>query len=92
MDPSQRRGRTCPADLVLLSTRGPHLCPRHDLAAEVLYAAHPGDVTHVMCEGRWLLKGAELQTLDEEKIRAEVSSRARRMVSGPMASMRSYDS
>ncbi len=79
------------ADLVLLSTAAPRFCPAHDLPALVAYAAHPGDVTHVMCDGRWLLRDRQLLTLDEERIRAEVARRAARLVASPRAALRTYE-
>ncbi|MBA3530328.1 MAG: amidohydrolase, partial [Ardenticatenales bacterium] len=41
------------ADLIVLDCRKPHLRPRHSLVGNVLYAAHSGDVSHVMVDGRW---------------------------------------
>lgn len=79
-----------PADLILLDTRAPHWFPRHDLAAGIVYAAHPADVTHVFVDGRCLLRDGELTTLDEERIRYEAERRAFRMVGAPMEQMRAY--
>ncbi|MDY7079418.1 MAG: amidohydrolase [Chloroflexota bacterium] len=79
-----------PADLVLLDTRAPHWFPRHDLAAGVVYAAHPSDVSHVIVDGRLLLRDGEILTLDEEHIRYEAERRAFRMVGTPMRQVREY--
>lgn len=79
-----------PADLILLDTRAPHWIPRHDLAAGVVYSAHPGDVAHVWCDGRRLYRKGEYLTLDIERIRWEAERRAFRMVGKPMTLMRSY--
>lgn len=79
-----------PADLILLDTRAPHWFPRHDLAAGVVYTSHPGDVSHVMVGGRWLLRDGELLTLDEERIRHEAERRAFRMVGTEVGRMRDY--
>jgi len=79
-----------PADLILLDTSGPHWYPRHDLAAGVVYAAHPSDVTHVFVDGEMVLGDGELLTLDEERIRYEAERRAFRMVGTPMEQMRAY--
>ncbi len=81
-----------PADLVLLDTRGAHWHPRHDLGASVVYASHPSDVSHVLVDGRMLLRQGELLTLDEERIRFEAERRAMRMVGKPMAQVREYPS
>ena len=79
-----------PADLILLDTRKAHWFPRHDLAAGVVYAAHPADVSHVFVDGTLLLRGGELLTLDEERIRYEAERRAFRMVGTPMEQVRRY--
>jgi 5-methylthioadenosine/S-adenosylhomocysteine deaminase len=78
------------ADLILLDTRAPHWFPRHDLAAGIVYAAHPSDVSHVIVDGRLILRDGELLTLDEERIRYEAERRAFRMVGTPMSQIRAY--
>ncbi len=78
------------ADFILFNTDQPHWIPRHDLEANIVYAAHPSDITHVMCDGRWLLHDGALTTLDEAKIRREAEQRAFRMVSTPMRQLRTY--
>jgi len=79
-----------PADLVLLNTCAPHWFPRHDLAAGVVYTAHPSDVSHVIVDGRLLLRDGELLTLDEERICYEAERRAFRLVGAPMCQVRAY--
>jgi 5-methylthioadenosine/S-adenosylhomocysteine deaminase len=79
-----------PADLILLDTTAPHWIPRHDLAAGIVYTAHPGDVAYVWSDGRLLYRKGEYPTLDIERIRWEAERRAFRMVGKPMSSMRAY--
>jgi 5-methylthioadenosine/S-adenosylhomocysteine deaminase len=79
-----------PADLILLDTRAPHWLPRHNLAAGVVYTAHPEDVAYVWCSGRLLYRRGEFLTLDYERIRWEAERRALRMVGKPLASLRKY--
>ena len=78
------------ADLILLDTSAAHWFPRHDVAAGVVYAAHPSDVTHVFVDGKLLLDDGELLTLDEDRIRYEAERRAFRMVGTPMHQVREY--
>jgi len=80
----------CAADLVLIDTQAPHWFPRHDLAAGVVYTAHPSDVSHVVVDGRLLLREGELVTLDEARIRYEAERRAFRMVGAEMRQVRAY--
>jgi 5-methylthioadenosine/S-adenosylhomocysteine deaminase len=84
LDPGRR------ADLILLDTTAPHWIPRHDLAAGVVYTAHPGDVAYVWCDGKLLYRKGEFLTLDMERIRWEAERRAFRMVGKPMTAMREY--
>jgi 5-methylthioadenosine/S-adenosylhomocysteine deaminase len=78
------------ADLALFDTDQAHWLPRHDLAACLVYSSHPADITHVMCDGRWLMKDRRLVTLDEERIRREAETRALRLVATPMRLVRRY--
>jgi 5-methylthioadenosine/S-adenosylhomocysteine deaminase len=78
------------ADLILLDTRAPHWFPRHDPAASIVYASHPSDVSHVIVDGRMLLRDGELLTLDEERICHEAERRAFRIVGTPMRQVRAY--
>jgi len=80
------------ADLILFDTNQPHWLPRHDLEASIVYTAHPSDITHVMCGGRWLLRNGQLITLDEDRILHEAEKRALRMVGAPMRQVREYKS
>jgi 5-methylthioadenosine/S-adenosylhomocysteine deaminase len=78
------------ADLVLLDTRAPHWIPRHDLVAGTVYAAHPGDVAYVWCNGKLLYRRGEFLTMDVERISWEAERRAFRMVGTPMRQVRRY--
>jgi 5-methylthioadenosine/S-adenosylhomocysteine deaminase len=63
------------ADIVLLE-RGPNMHPEHDLAANIVYAAGPQNVTDVIIDGRPVMLGREILTLDEEKVMEEADLRA----------------
>jgi 5-methylthioadenosine/S-adenosylhomocysteine deaminase len=78
------------ADVIMFDTDRPHWIPRHDLEANIVYAAHPSDITHVLCNGRWLLRDGRLTTLDEERILHEAEQRAFRMVGAPLRQLREY--
>ncbi len=49
-----------------------------------------GDVTDVMVNGRWLMRGRQLVTLDEERILYEADQRAQAMVQRGMSQVREY--
>lgn len=56
------------ADGILIRLDKVHLFPDHDLVANVVYAGQAADVEAVFVDGRFLLRGGQLQTLDEEEI------------------------
>ena len=79
-----------PADLILVDLDRPHLRPRHSLTANLVYAACGADVSHVIVDGRLLMRDGKLLTLDEERILAEAERRALRMVGEEMRIVREY--
>jgi 5-methylthioadenosine/S-adenosylhomocysteine deaminase len=72
------------ADLIVVDLDQPHVEPRfdrdpHAVYAQIVYAAKSSDVVDVMCDGRWLMRGRRLLTLDEEALRAAARDLARRI-------------
>jgi 5-methylthioadenosine/S-adenosylhomocysteine deaminase len=64
------------ADITVLRLDCVHNVPRFQLSMEsvysqLVYAAKAHDVQHVMVDGRWLMRGGQLLTLDEAQIREE---------------------
>lgn len=59
------------ADFIAIDIDQPHFLPRTDFSSHVVYSASAKDVTDVYVDGRCLLRGGELTTLDEEKIKYE---------------------
>jgi 5-methylthioadenosine/S-adenosylhomocysteine deaminase len=68
------------ADLILVNLDTPHMHPVHNLVANMVYSARAADVTDVMVDGHWLMRGRELITLDEERILHEAEQRAHALV------------
>lgn len=81
-----------PADLILVDLDTPHMRPLHDVVANLVHAAKGGDVTDVMVDGRWLMRGRELLTLDEDRILHEAERHAQAMVRRGMRQLREYPS
>ncbi len=57
------------ADMILVDINTLHNLPRfrHNpdgIYGQLVYAAKSTDVTHVLCEGKWLMKDRKLQTID----------------------------
>lgn len=72
------------ADLILVDISRLHNTPRfrrdhNGLYAQLVYAAKSNDVTDVMVNGKWLMRGQELTTLDESELSANAQEYARRI-------------
>ncbi|MDD5340321.1 MAG: amidohydrolase [Candidatus ainarchaeum sp.] len=63
------------ADVVLLE-RGPNMHPEHDLISNIVYAAGPQNVTDVIIDGRPVMLGREILTLDEKAVMEEADRSA----------------
>lgn len=64
------------ADLAVISIDGMHNLPhfRHNpdaVYSQLIYSTKASDVEHVLCDGRWLLRSGDLQTVDEAQTRQE---------------------
>ena len=56
------------ADFMAVSLDSPAFSPPLNLVSALVYAANGSEVDFVMCEGKVLMEGRELKTLDGEKI------------------------
>ncbi len=56
------------ADLALFDLRVPALVPRVSLVSNIVHYGHPGIVTDVMVDGRFLMRDREVLTLDERAV------------------------
>jgi 5-methylthioadenosine/S-adenosylhomocysteine deaminase len=75
-------GRLAPgylADLILVRLDGAHIQPVHDVGAALVYAARASDVDTTIVDGRVLMRGRRLLTLDKAAIVSEVAARAARL-------------
>ncbi|MFW6201028.1 MAG: amidohydrolase family protein, partial [Gemmatimonadota bacterium] len=68
------------ADIVLIDLDDPFLFPGHDLAADLVYAAHGRPVRTTICDGEVLMEDGSIP--DEAEIRREVTERWSRLVAG----------
>jgi 5-methylthioadenosine/S-adenosylhomocysteine deaminase len=70
------------ADLIVVELDQTHTVPRFErdpnaIYAQLVYAAKAADVADVMCNGRWLMRGRRLLTLDEAALRSAAAGIAR---------------
>ncbi|MCP5094111.1 MAG: amidohydrolase family protein [Chloroflexi bacterium] len=66
------------ADLAIVEMDGVHNQPHFNnnpdaVYSRLVYAAKSGDVAHVMCNGRWLMRDRQLTTIDEAKAKADAA-------------------
>jgi len=67
------------ADIALLRQDGAHLFPRHDVLASLVYSSRAGDVDTVMCDGKLLMRGRQLLTIDLAGIKRAITERLQRL-------------
>lgn len=75
-------GRIAPgfrADLLLVDLTGPRTQPVHDLAATLVYSAHSDDIDTTIVDGRVLMRGRRLLTVDVAALTAEIAPRLPRL-------------
>jgi 5-methylthioadenosine/S-adenosylhomocysteine deaminase len=58
------------ADIIIVDAAQPHLAPRHDPVALLVYSAQAADVCTVLVDGHILMEDRELKTLDEDSLLA----------------------
>lgn len=76
-------GRLAPgylADLILVRLDGAHVQPVHDVRAALVYSVRASDVDTVIVNGRILMEGRILRTIDKDRVLREVASRANRLL------------
>lgn len=70
------------ADLIILDLDRPHLVPQHDLAANLVYAAHASDVETVLVAGEILMENREIKRFDEGEVKGKVREISRKYSEG----------
>jgi 5-methylthioadenosine/S-adenosylhomocysteine deaminase len=69
------------ADFIALDMDQPHFLPKTDYVSHIVYSASQQDVIDVCIDGRWVVRGRECLTLDEEKVKREFESCFARLTS-----------
>ena len=67
------------ADIVLWDMRGVDWQPNYNPISLLVYSANSSAADTVIVDGKILMQGRELKTLDEEKILAEFNACAKRL-------------
>lgn len=55
------------ADIILIGAKAPNMTPLHNPVSQIVYSAGAGNVTHVIINGKIVMKDRKIQTIDEEK-------------------------
>lgn len=67
------------ADITLIRQDEMGCFPRFDAATMLVYSSSSRDVDTVICDGKVLLRGGKLLTIDKDQVKREVSSRLARL-------------
>jgi 5-methylthioadenosine/S-adenosylhomocysteine deaminase len=68
------------ADVIVIDAAQPHLAPRHDPIALLVYSAQAADVCTVLVNGRILLDEREFSTLDAPALLVQAAEQTRRLL------------
>ena len=67
------------ADLTAVDMRGPHLVPAPDPVSTLVASANGSDVSHVMVDGRLLVRRGKILTMDEKAVLKRVTQAAKEL-------------
>lgn len=70
------------ADFILIDLDKPHMNPRYDLVANVVYAAQAGDVDTVIINGDIVMENKVIKTFDEKEVIEKAALIASELVKG----------
>lgn len=56
------------ADIILIDTNKPHLCPMHNPISALAYSAQGSDVDTVIVDGKIIMEKREIKTIDVEEV------------------------
>jgi 5-methylthioadenosine/S-adenosylhomocysteine deaminase len=68
------------ADILLMDMNKLHLTPSHEHANLLVYSATGHDVDTVIIDGKIVMRGRELKTIDEEKVIANAKERTKELL------------
>lgn len=68
------------ADLIAVNLDAPHMCPAHDIKANLVFSASASDVVLTMADGEVLYRDGDFLTIDIEKTKAETLKAVNRIL------------
>jgi len=69
------------ADIILVDLEKPHLTPKHDLYANLVYSARGSDVDTVLVDGKILMEKRIVRTLNQDEVMERAQRTATKLVS-----------
>jgi len=66
--------------MILINLNQPHMIPRYDLIANLVYAGKASDVDTVIIDGRIVMENRQLTTIDEKQVLEKCKEIAARLV------------
>lgn len=70
------------ADIILIDMQKPHLQPIHQIESLLAYSVNGADVDTTIVNGRVLMRGRQLLTIDEKEVLTQATVRGKRIVQG----------
>jgi 5-methylthioadenosine/S-adenosylhomocysteine deaminase len=67
------------ADLILLDLSEPHMTPRYDILANIVYAGQSSDVLTVIVDGNIIMEDREIKTVNEQEVLEQCRTIAQRL-------------
>ncbi len=65
--------------MVIVNTRQTHLCPHRDPLKTLIYHANRNDVEMMIVDGKMIMEGRKVLTVDEEEIISKANEVAHRL-------------
>ena len=80
---SDQVGKIAPgmkADFILVSLDEPHMIPRFDIIANLVYSAQAADVQTVVIDGKIIMENRQIKAFDEKTVLQQAKEAARRLI------------
>ncbi|MEM2963474.1 MAG: amidohydrolase [Candidatus Anstonellales archaeon] len=68
------------ADLILVDTKAPNTTPNFNPISNIVYSAHPGNVTHTIVNGKLLMEDRKIIAFDENKVIEEAQRQSEKLI------------
>lgn len=70
------------ADMIVMDLQQPHMIPRYDIIANIVYSAQASDVDTVIINGKIIMEAREIKVFNEKEVLEQAEKTASRLVRG----------